>query len=529
MTRKLSARTALALVLVLLPLASAHPVGAAPANQTTNTLVIDTTAEAESLDPALVTQASGYSIMSSIFDNLVERDYSGALVPMLAESWTFPDPTTIEFKLRQGVTFHNGEPFNSASVKYSIDRLLDPAINSPLAGGWPKTWQGTEIVDDSTIRFHFSAPEATIFDTLAQSASMLPPNYYSSNSEDFLAQNPVGSGPFKFVESVRDDHTTVARNPTYWGTDTYKGTPLVPTVIFRPVPDAGTRMADLLNGTADMIFDVSPDDLNTLRGRSGDGYQVVTGNAAKLQFIEFMPKKQTDPLADRRVRQALNLATDVNAIITNIFHGLGDRQSSPIMVGALGYDSSVAPYEYNPTYAKQLLSAAGYPDGFSATMDLSSSDNPNEALAVIGQLQQVGITIQPKTLELATFNNAWCVSTPQFACQKGESSDLRFARWGGLQDPAVFLNYTTICGGYLSDPYVCNQEATNLAKQAASTLDQDARAALYSQIAHILHDDPMAIYLANDVSIYGVGPRAQGWRGPTGRDYLIPTNITLAQ
>jgi ABC-type transport system substrate-binding protein len=162
-------------------------------------------------------------------------------------------------------------------------------------------------------------------------------------------------------------------------------------------------------------------------------------------------------------------------------------------------------------------------------MDLSSSDNPNEALAVIGQLQQVGVTVQPKTLELATFNNAWCVSTPQFACQKGESSDLRFARWGGLQDPAVFLNYTTICGGYLADPYSCNQDATALAKQAASTLDQDARAKLYSQIAKLLHDDPMGIYLANDVSIYGVGPRAQGWRGPTGRDYLIPTNITLTQ
>ena len=113
---------------------------------------------------------------------------------------------------------------------------------------------------------------------------------------------------------------------TVSGKVTYKGVPLVPTVIFRPVPDAGTRMADLLNGTADMIFDVSPDDLDTLRSRAGEGFQVVTGNAAKLQFIEFMPKKATDPLADRRVRQALNLAVDADAIITNLFKGLGTRQ-----------------------------------------------------------------------------------------------------------------------------------------------------------------------------------------------------------
>jgi peptide/nickel transport system substrate-binding protein len=524
---KLSARSALAVLLMLLPLANGQPVAASPSDQTADTLVIDTTAEAESLDPAFVTQAAGYSIMSSIFDNLIERDYSGALVPMLAESWSSPDPTTVEFKLRQGVSFQNGEPFNAASVKYSIERQVDPAINSPLAGGWPTTFQGVEIVDDYTVRVHFSAPEANIFNLLALTATMLPPNYYSSNSEDFLAQHPVGSGPYTFVESVRDDHTTLQRNPSYWGTATYKGTPLVQTVVFRPVPEAGTRMADLQNGTADMIFDVSPDDLGTLKGMVGNGYQVVTGNAAKLQFIEFMPRSATDPLADRRVRQALNLAVDVNAIVSNLFHGLGNRQSSPILEGALGYDPGVAPYDYNPTYAKQLLQAAGYPSGFNATMDLASSDNPNEALAVIGQLQQIGVNVQPRALELATFNNDWCVSTPQVRCQQGESSDMRFARWGGMQDPAVFLQYTTMCGGRLANPYSCDRSATELATQAANTFDQEARARLYAQIAGLLRDDPMGIYLANDLSIYGVGPRVHGWSGPTGHDYLIPTNITL--
>ena len=512
-------RLLLAIVLVALPLLGSLPARAASVAQTTGaTLVIDTTAEAESLDPALVAQASGFSVINSIFDNLVERDYSGALVPMLAESWSFPDSTTIEFKLRQGVSFQNGEPFNAASVKYSIERLLDPALNSPLRGGWPQSFQGVEIVDDYTVRFHFSTPEATIFDTLAQSAAMVPPAYYASNSEDFLAANPIGTGPYRFVESVRDDHTTLAANPNYWGTGTYKGTPLVQTVVFRPVPDASTRIADLLNGTADMIFDVAPDDIDTLRGRAADGFQIVTGNADKLQFVEFMPKKAGDPLADRRVRQALNMAVDVNSIVDNLFKGLGHRQSSPIMEGALGYDPSVAPYDYNPTYARQLLAAAGYPNGFSATMDMATSDNPNEALAVIGQLQQVGVTVQTRPLEVGTFNSNW---------SQDKSSDMRIARWAGLQDPAVFLNFTSVCGGFLADQFACDQDATNLAKQAASTFDQDARAGLYSQIARLLHDDPMGIYLANDVSVYGVGPRVQNWPGPTGRDYLLPTNITL--
>jgi ABC-type transport system substrate-binding protein len=248
-----------------------------------------------------------------------------------------------------------------------------------------------------------------------------------------------------------------------------------------------------------------------------------------LQFIEFMPRKTTDPLADRRVRQALNYAVDVQGLIDNLFKGLGTRQASPIVTGALGYDASVLPYEYNPTYARQLLDAAGYGNGLSLTMDLASSDPQAPALAVIGQLKQIGVDVTPKRLELATFNNQWCVSTPQFTCQKGESSDLRMARWGGMSDPAVFLQYTTVCGGFLGDPYTCSQDVTNLAKQATGTLDQDQRAALYAQISNLLRDDPMGIYLSNAVTIYGVGPRVQGWRGATGRDYLIPTNITLTQ
>jgi peptide/nickel transport system substrate-binding protein len=515
----MAARILLALALLALPLSGALPASAAPAAQTAGTLVIDTTAESESMDPDFVTQVSGNSVMSSIFDYLVERGYDGSIQPVLADSWSAPDPSTIEFKLHQGVSFHNGEPFNAASVKFSIERLLEPSLAAPLAGSFPKSFQNVEIVDDYTVRFHFSQPEATIFDALAQCCAMLPPGYYSSNSADYVGANPVGSGPFKFVEWVRDDHTTLAMNANYWGSDTYKGTPLVQTVVFRPVPTAATRIADLINGTADIVFDVSPDDVSTVRGMASSGFQIVANPAARLQFIEFMPKKATDPLADRRVRQALNHAVNVEAIVDNLFNGLGKRQASPVLEGALGYDPSLAPYDYNPQYAKELLASAGYPNGFSATMDLASADNPAYALAVIGQLKQVGVEITPHNLELATFNANWNVE---------KSSDLRIARWGGMQDPAVFLGYTTICGGFLADQFTCNQDATALAKQAAGTLDQDLRARLYGQIARILREDPMGIYLSNVVSIYGVGPRAQGWRGATGRDYLIPTNITLA-
>jgi len=134
----MAARILLALALLALPLSGAFPASAAPAAQTAGTLVIDTTAESESMDPDFVTQVSGNSVMSSIFDYLVERGYDGSIQPVLADSWSTPDPSTVEFKLHQGVVFHNGERFDASSVKFSIEHLLDPALAAPLAGSFPK-------------------------------------------------------------------------------------------------------------------------------------------------------------------------------------------------------------------------------------------------------------------------------------------------------------------------------------------------------------------------------------------------------
>ncbi len=508
----------LVLGLLLSPVGSGLRRAAAPRAQSTGVLVIDTNAEAESMDPAFVVQISGNSIVSSVFDSLVERGYDGTIQPMLAESWSIPDPTTVEFRLRQGVTFHNGERFQADAVKFSIDRLMDPGRAAPQAAAMPRSFTGVEVVDDFTVRFHFRQPEAAIFDALAQCCAIVAPAYYAQNPPEFVGANPVGTGPFRFVEWVRDDHTTLAANSAYWGASTYKGRPLVPSVVFRPVPTAATRLADLLNGTADIIFDVSADDVDAIRDLASSGFQVVPSAAARFQFVAFMPRQPTDPLADRRVRQALNYAVDVQSLIDNLFKGLGSRQASPILSGALGHDPSVQPYAYNPALAQQLLAEAGYPQGFSATLDISSSDNPATALAVAGQLRQVGVEVTPRTLELALFNANW---------SPGKSGDLRFARWSGMQDPAVFLGFTTVCGGLLADPYICNPEITELAREAGSTLDQEQRARLYSRISRMLREDPMAIYLSNAVSIFGAGPRVQGWRGPNGRDYVIPTNLVL--
>ena len=267
-----------------------------------------------------------------------------------------------------------------------------------------------------------------------------------------------------------------------------------------------------------MIFDVSPDDIGTLRGRSADGFQVVTGNRSNCSSSSSCPKSASDPLADRRVRQALNMAVDVNAIVDNLFNGLGRRQSSPIMDGALGNDPSLAPYDYNPTFASSCWPTPGYPNGFSATMDLSSSDNPNEALAVIGQLQQVGVTVKPQTFEVGTFNANW---------SQDKSGDLRMARWGGPPGPGQLpeLHHRV---RRLPRRRVLLRSRTRPAwpsKPRPPSTRTPARGST--------RRSPACYTTTRWASTWPTRqrlrrwPPCEGWPGPTGRDYLMPTNITL--
>src|SRR5579872_4344371 len=178
---------AIAMLLALLPTWSAAAQG------TSASITIDLDGEAESMDPNLVYTANGEAVAADIFDYLFERDYNGQLVPMLAQSYSVVDPTTIQLVLRQGVSFTNGEPFNADSVIYSIKRLQSPEENSAAAKATVGSIADVQKVDDYTVNLILNTPDATVFDGLTQEAAMLPPQYYSSNSEDFLATHPVGS------------------------------------------------------------------------------------------------------------------------------------------------------------------------------------------------------------------------------------------------------------------------------------------------------------------------------------------------
>lgn len=462
------------------------------------------------MDPFFVNQAAGWSVVHALFDHLVERDFEGNIVPGLALSWTIVDTATLEFALREGVAFHNGEPFTAESVKFSVERMLAEE-EAPNQGKFTSI-DSVEIVDDYTVRLILNRPDGTLFDSLTSRLAMLPPKYFEEVGAEGFAAAPVGTGPFAFVEWVPDDHVTLVANENYWD-GSYKGKPMVDTVIFRPIPEAATRAAELEAGGVDVIQDVLPDQMDDLEAA---GLTVVPDEAFQLQYVFLIADDETLPTYDVRVRQALNYAVDVDAIIENLLAGLGSHIASPIGPGYLGFNPDVEPYPYDPDKAKELLAEAGYADGFETTLDVTTAGHTDEIDAVAGYLSEVGVTVEIQDYELGQFNQNW---------MDHAQSMLLAARWGNTPDPQSIELFAS-CNGWITR--YCNEDVTMHLEAARDTLDQDERAMHYAAASALMHDDPLAIYLNTAAQIYGLSAGVENFQ-PSPLLAIIVSGVSVSE
>ncbi len=481
-----------------------------PAPQVMGTLTVGLSADAESMDPFYVNHAAGWSVVHALFDHLIERDFESNLAPGLAESWRVVDEQTLEFSLRRGVTFHNGEPFDAEAVKFSVERML-ATEDAPNRSKFTSIG-GVEIVDEYTVRLLLEQPDGTLLDSLTSRLAILPPVYFAEVGPEGFALAPVGTGPFQFVEWAPDDHVTLAANASYWE-GSYKGQPRVERVIFRPIPEAATRLAELQTGGIDIMQDLSTDQIAPAEMV---GMTVVADETYQLAYILFITDDETLPTHDVRVRQALNYAVDVEAIVENLLGGYGSHIASPIGPGYLGYNPDVEPYPYDPERAAAMLAEAGYPDGFETVMDVNTTDRTDTAEAVAGQLAQVGVDVTIRSFDLGQFNQNWI---------DGSQSPFWQVRWGNTPDPQSIGLFAS-CQGWISR--YCNEEVTALLEAAQATMDQEERAALYSEASQLMHDDPLGIYLWTSTQIYGLNPDVQGFR-PSPLLALILSGVAVSR
>jgi len=386
-----------ALAAALLAAAVCVPAGLtaprARAASTGGTLVVAQSTDASTLDPQKQGKMPDMSILSNIFDTLVTRDAHNKLAPSLATSWRALNTTTWEFKLRQGVKFQDGEPFNATVVKFSIDRLLDPKTKSPIVELRPV--KGVKVVNASTVDFLLKAPDPILPNQLTLFGGvMVPPAYIRRKGDAYFAAHPVGTGPFTFVSWQKDSQLVLAANAAYW-----RGAPTVRRLIFKPIPNEADMVAALKTGDVDIAANISADAAAQLQG--AQGVRVVSTPSIRTYYV-VLDTTHGGPLANVRVRQALNYAVDANAIVKALLGGYGRRAATLVPQQSFGYDPSVAPYPYDPQKAKSLLAAAGYRHGFTIRLDAQSIDHV-AVEAIAAELKTVGVNVQLNLMDPGTF------------------------------------------------------------------------------------------------------------------------------
>ncbi|HTF55685.1 MAG TPA: ABC transporter substrate-binding protein, partial [Planctomycetota bacterium] len=334
---------------------------AAPAMAQTGRLVIGAPAEPETLDPHMSASLPTWNIARNVFDSLLTRDLKTfGYKPGLAESHRVVNETTWQFKLRRGVKFHNGEDFNAESVKFSIERVLNPEQKS-ASRGLNLLIDRVEILDPYTVNIITKKSMPMLRERLTSpgytgTIPMVPAKYIREKGDQYFAANPVGTGPFRVVKWVKGAEVELEANPAYWG-----GAPKIKTAVFKIIPEPATRVSALLTGQADIISSVPPDSVDAIKRdpKARISETDVDGIPPQIQFNTT----KGGPLADLRVRQALGSTIDMDLVVKRLLRGHGVQRALPLDPRAFGYNPNLPLQKPDMDRAKKLLADAGHANG----------------------------------------------------------------------------------------------------------------------------------------------------------------------
>ncbi|HEY2617171.1 MAG TPA: ABC transporter substrate-binding protein [Acetobacteraceae bacterium] len=350
-------------------------------------LTIGRATEQNSLDPQFSDLGNDVATAENMFESMIEFDSKLRIHPSLAVSWKLLDPLTWEIRLRPGVTFHDGTPFTGADVAFSLQRARDvPNSPGPLAS-FVRPVQQTEVVDPLTLHIHTDQPTPLLMDMVGRIFIVPAKLGASVTTEDFSAGRAmIGTGPYRFRQALPGDRVVVAANRDYWGEK-----PAFDTVTLKFLANAAARSAALLSGAVDVIEQISPSDISVFQNRQDVALFSVTSTRMIYLAMDqgrddspFITDKdgaplKVNPLKDRRVRLALSKLINRAAIVERVVAGAGEAAGQIVPEGMGGYDPSLQPMAFDPEGAKQLLTDAGYPNGFGLTLHGSNNRFPNDS------------------------------------------------------------------------------------------------------------------------------------------------------
>jgi peptide/nickel transport system substrate-binding protein len=441
-------------------------------------------------------------VASHLFDTLVERDQNLKIVPALAEELPkLVAPTTWEVKLRRGVKFHNGEEFNAESVKFSLERVK----TGLRASSNFRPIEKVDIVDPYTVRVQTSKPWPTFTTIMTfRQASMYPPKAYAGKDSAFISKNPIGTGPYKLVRWSKDEEIVLEANEQYW-----RGAAKIKTVVFRPIPDDAVRVAALQNGEVDVAVNIPPHLANIINNHPKIFLSTAPSiRTLQLMFVTHEYDAQHKPVgpykgvtADKRVRQAIAYALDVDEIIKGVLDGKAMRTATLLTPLHFGYDPELKPIKQDLGKVKQLLTEAGFPGGLELTLNSPQGRYVRDkevAEAVTGQLNKAGIKTQLKTYEFVSYLN-----TLVYVHKPGP---VWLIGWGTpTVDAETVYGPLFRTGSNLGNYH--NADFDGMVDQAQTQMDEKQRLATYHRINKLWIDDMPAVPLYQQLDLYGASKR----------------------
>jgi peptide/nickel transport system substrate-binding protein len=450
------------------------------------------------MDPHMHNLRTGIIAFYHIFDNLGVRNRETNMIePWLAESWENIEPTVWELKLRQDVKFHNGDDFTATTVKFNWDRITNPEQASQQIGNHAAI-AGVEIIDDYTVHVTTKEPYP-IFTERLQNFQMISEKV-AEEGDAYLAENPIGTGPYKFVEWKKGQEVVLTRNEDYWNPDVEIG---FKELVLRTVPGVPTQLAELLAGTADIVRVVPFDQMKAV-----DDSGVATSKTQAILRVGFtrldaMGRTAPNPFQDVRVRHAANHACDIQGYIDALQPG-GDRTPALVNPKHFGFDPTIEPHEYDPDLAKQLLTEAGYPDGIDVTWVRGPSSMPNQDQvdqAMQRDLEAVGIRCTFETLSdgnVFTTRHNEGQAGPMHSYNWGSYSvfDADGILWDQLHSNEIFTYYN-------------NDELDALLVDGRGSLDPDERMEIYSKAQRIIRDEAPMIFMWGFHAVWGVSNKVE--------------------
>jgi glutathione transport system substrate-binding protein len=462
----------------------------------------------KTLDPHNTSDTYSGAIERAICQGLLGFDKNMNIIPLLAESYTYnANATEFTFKLRKGISFQDGTPFNAKAVKVNIDRLMTGKyVRSSLMDPVKEL----KIIDDYTVKFILKQPFGAFLNALAHPGALMLSPAALEKYGDEIGSHPVGTGPFIFQEWVSGSYVLIKKNPNYW-----RGTVKVDSIKFVPIPENGSRVAMLRAGQAQYIYPMPAELLKLVE--NDPNIEVIKQESIIERYLILNTKSK--PLSDERVRQAINYALDKKAII-NIAWGGAASEADSIFPSALPFFKKQGPWPYDVAKAKELMKAAGYPNGFKVVfLTPNASARLRTTQMVQQQLQAIGITGEIQSMDVASFydllskNKLETVGEQPFIAFGGWSSSTGDADWATrplLSTEAFPPNMSNY--GFFEDKTV-----DSLIKAGLTSADPKVRGNAYAQLQDYIWSKAPWGYLfvdtliaAKSKSIKGIYPMADG-------------------